>query len=88
MIIPMLEDIKPCITLASGLRAAGINTEIYYNKKNMKGKFNYANKLGIPYVIVIGEDEIQNGTVALKNMETGEQQSVPNDVESIKNIIE
>lgn len=87
MIIPMLEDIKPCITLASGLRAAGINTEIYYNKKNMKGKFNYANKLGIPYVIVIGEDEIQNGTVALKNMETGEQQSVPNDVESIKKIV-
>ena len=87
MIIPMLEDIKPCIALARGLRDAGINTEIYYNKKNMKGKFNYANKLGIPYVIVIGEDEINNGTVALKNMETGEQQSVPNDVEEIKKII-
>lgn len=87
MIVPMLEDIKPCIKLASDLREKGVNTEIYYNKKSMKGKFNYANKLGIPYVIVIGEDEIKNGTVALKNMETGEQQNVPNDIEKIIEIV-
>lgn len=87
MIVPMLEDIKPCIKLASDLREKGVNTEIYYNKKSMKGKFNYANKLGIPYVIVIGEDEIKNGTVALKNMETGEQQNVPNDIVKIIEIV-
>lgn len=87
MLIPMLDDIKPCIKLASDLREKGVNTEIYYNKKSMKGKFNYANKLGIPYVIVIGEDEIKNGTVALKNMETGEQQNVPNDIAKIIEIV-
>lgn len=87
MIIPMLDDIRPCIELASKLREKGVNTEIYYNKKNVKGKFNYANKLGIPYVIVIGEDEIKNGTVALKNMETGEQTEIKNDAEEIKSWI-
>lgn len=83
MLIPMVDDMKPCIKIATELRNNGINTEIYYNQKSIKGKFNYANKLGIPFVIIIGEDEIKNNTVAIKNMITGEQISVNNDVSEI-----
>jgi len=83
MIIPMTEDIKPCIELATKLRNNDINTEIYYNQKSLKGKFNYANKLEIPYVIVVGEDEIKSNTLAIKNMVTGEQVSVNNDIDEI-----
>ena len=70
MIIPMVDDMKACIKVATELRNNGINTEIYYNQKSIKGKFNYANKLGIPFVIIIGEDEIKNNTLAIKNMVT------------------
>ena len=87
MIIPMIDDMKTCIKLATELRNKGVNTEIYYNQKSIKGKFNYANKLGIPFVIVIGEDEIKNNTVAIKNMITGEQVNVNNDVDEILKII-
>ena len=87
MIIPMVEDMKECIKIATELRNNGVNTEIYYNNKSIKGKFNYANKLGIPYVIVIGEDEIKNNNLAIKNMITGEQISVNNNISEILNIV-
>lgn len=87
MIIPMTKDITPCIELATKLRNNDINTEIYYNEKSLKGKFNYANKLEIPYVIVIGEDEIKNNTLAIKNMITGEQVSVSNDIDEILEVL-
>ena len=53
-----------------------IKTQIYVEKAKIKKQFKYANSLEIPYVIVLGEDEIKNGTVSLKNMETGEQQEL------------
>jgi len=87
MIIPMTEDIKPCIELATKLRNNNINTEIYYNEKSLKGKFNYANKLEIPYVIVVGEDEIKTNTLAIKNMITGEQVSVNNNINEILKVL-
>lgn len=87
MIIPMIDDIKPCIKLATELRNNGVNTEIYYNQKNLKGKFNYANKLKIPFVIVIGEDEVNNNSVAVKNMITGEQVCVKNDISEILSVL-
>ena len=55
LIIPMVENLKEPIKLATKLRNAGINTEIYLNEKKIKAKFKYADKLEIPYVIVIGE---------------------------------
>jgi len=73
LIVSMVPDLKPAIDTANVLRKAGINTEIYFDDKKMKAKFKYADKLKIPYVIVIGEDEINMGKVTLKNMETGEQ---------------
>ena len=70
----MIQDLKPAIETANTLRQAGINTEIYFDDKKTKAKFKYADKLKIPYTIVIGEDEIKTGTVTLKNMATGEQE--------------
>ena len=75
LILSMIPDLKPAIETANTLRKAGINTEIYFDDKKIKTKFKYADKLKIPYVIVIGEDEIATGKLTLKNMETGEQES-------------
>ena len=55
LIIPMLEDMTVAIQLASNLRKEGINTEVYLNDKKLKAKLKYADKLKIPYVVVIGE---------------------------------
>ena len=83
LIIPMVEDLEQPIILATKLRNAGINTEIYLNDKKLKAKFKYADKLKIPYVIVIGEDEIKTQTIKLKNMETGEEKELPLEENSI-----
>ena len=61
---------------AQKIRNNGINTQIYVEKSKIKKQFKYANNLEIPYVIVLGEDEINNGTVSLKNMQTGEQTEI------------
>lgn len=89
LIIPMVEDLKEPIKLATKLRNARINTEIYLNEKKIKAKFKYADKLEIPYVIVIGEDEIKENVVTIKNMKTGEEVKVSNnEIDIIKKIEE
>ena len=83
LIIPMLEDLSKPIELASKLREKGINTEIYLNNKKAKAKFKYADKLKIPYVIALGEDEINSEKLKVKKMETGEETTVNFDVDEI-----
>ena len=73
MIVSMVEDYTKSIEIATKLRKEGINTQIYTDNAKIKNQFKYASRMNIPYVIVIGEDEIANNTVSLKNMETGEQ---------------
>lgn len=74
LIVPMLEEnMEMPIKLATKLRENGINTEIYLNDKKLKAKMKYADKLQIPYVIVIGEEEIETGIVKVKNMQTGKE---------------
>ena len=73
LILPMTEDLSPAIALATELRSAGIRTQLHCEEKKFKAKMNYADKLGIPYVIFLGEDEIAAGVVACKDMTTGEQ---------------
>ena len=73
LIVPMVEDMTVPIKLASDLRNNGINTEIFLNDKKLKAKMKYADKLEIPYVIVVGEDEVNSGIVKIKDMKTGEQ---------------
>lgn len=66
------------LEIASTLREAGVNTELYPDPDVKLGKqFKYASVKGIPYVIVLGPDEIKNKTVTLKNLPTGEQQTIP-----------
>ena len=82
LIIPMTEDMTKSIELASNLRKGGINTEVYLNDKKLKAKFKYADKLKIPYVVVIGEDEITSNMVKVKNMCTGEE--IPTELDAKK----
>ncbi len=78
LVIPMGEDtVDAALEAAAVLRAAGVNTDVYYQNKGMKQKMKYANRLAIPYVAIIGEDEKAAGGAMVKNMETGEQQLVP-----------
>lgn len=87
LIIPMTEDMTKSIELASDLRKEGINTEVYLNDKKLKAKFKYADKLKIPYVVVMGEDEISSNTVKIKNMETGEETPTELDAKKICKVI-
>ena len=77
LILPMTEDLSPAITLATALRQAGIRTQLHCEQKKFKAKISYADKLGIPYVIFLGEDEISAGIVACKDMKSGEQTKLP-----------
>ncbi len=65
-----------CLRLATRLRQAGIRTEVYPDSVKMKKQMSYANAQAVPYVALVGENEMQSGTVSLKNMQTGEQQSL------------
>ena len=69
----MSPDLAPAIQLATRLRASGIRTQLYAEDKKFKAKMGYADKLGIPYVLFLGEDEIAAGVVSCKDMATGEQ---------------
>ncbi|CDE83895.1 histidine--tRNA ligase [Clostridium sp. CAG:273] len=73
LVIPMVDDLSKPIILANSLREKNINTEIYLNDKKLKAKLKYADKLQIPYVIIVGEDEINSGVISVKNMITGEE---------------
>ena len=76
LIVPMTENLQKPIEIANTLRNEGINTEIYLNNKKLKAKMKYADKLKIPYVMVIGEDEINSNVFKIKNMETGEEKNI------------
>ena len=76
LIIPITKNLEEPIKLATDIRKLGINTEIYLNDKKLKAKFKYADKLEIPYVIVIGDDEIKLNKVKLKNMKNGEEKEI------------
>ena len=73
LILPMTEDLSAAIALATQLRNAGVRTQLYGEQKKFKQKMSYADKLGVPYVIFLGEEEISSGVAAVKNMRTGEQ---------------
>ncbi|MBD5338636.1 MAG: histidine--tRNA ligase [Bacteroides sp.] len=70
------EEAKRAQKVISILRRAGISAQLYPDAAKMKKQMNYANAEGVGYVAIIGETELADGTVALKNMATGEQRSV------------
>ena len=88
LIVPMLEDMSMPINIANELRKNGINTEIFLNNKKLKAKMKYADKLEIPNVIVIGEDEVNSGIVKIKNMITGEEKECKIGTELIEYFLE
>ena len=79
LVISMVDNMEIPIKIATKLRNQGKKIEVYLNNKKIKAKFKYADKLEIPYVIIIGEDEIANNTVKIKNMQTGEEKEYSQD---------
>ena len=85
LVVSASSDISTCLPVATAFRTASINTELFLTDKKIKAKFKYADKLNIPFVVVIGEDEIANNIVSLKNMKSGEQVQVS--IEEAINIV-
>ena len=73
LILPMTGDLGPAAALATQLRQAGVRTQLYTEQKKFKQKMTYADRIGVPYVLFLGDDEIAQGTVSVKDMATGEQ---------------
>ena len=76
LILPMTEDLTAAISFATQLRQAGVRAQVYGEQKKFKAKMSYADKLGIPYVAFLGEEEIAQGVVKIKDMATGDQQAL------------
>ena len=73
LVLPMTAEPGPAIALAQALRSAGLKVQLYGEQKKFKQKMAYANKLGVPFAVLLGEDEIAEGMCSVKNMLTGEQ---------------
>lgn len=76
LVISTSDDVSECLPIANTFRKEGINTEVYMNDKKMKAKFKYADRLKIPYVAIIGEDELKENKVSLKKLVTGKQDTI------------
>lgn len=76
------------LNIACSLRALGYRVDVEFTGKKLKKSFEYANRENIPYVIVIGEDEVKNGKFKLKNMETGAETEIDiKDLSAIEDVI-
>ncbi len=73
LVLPMTAEPGPAIALAQALRAEGLKVQLYGEQKKFKQKMAYANKLGVPFAVLLGEDEIAENVCSVKNMITGEQ---------------
>ena len=76
LVLPMTADPGPAIALAEMLRSTGLRVQFYGEQKKFKQKMAYADKLGVPFAVLLGEDEIAEGKCSVKNMLTGEQNTV------------
>ncbi|MBO5147781.1 MAG: histidine--tRNA ligase [Clostridia bacterium] len=76
LFIPMSDTVQYTLERATEFRNAGYSVEVYMNDGKMAKKLTYANKLGIPYVVIIGADEKESGVFNLKDMATGEQHKI------------
>ena len=76
LVLPMTQDTAAAVALAEALRSEGVRVQLYGEQKKFKQKMSYADKLGVPYAVLLGEDEIAQGKCSVKNMRTGEQITV------------
>ncbi len=79
LVLPMGSDPGPAIVLAEQLRSHGLRVQLYGEQKKFKQKMAYADKLGVRFAVLLGEDEIAAGKCSVKNMVTGEQITVTAD---------
>lgn len=73
LIIPMTDDLSHAVSLATSMREAGLKVQIFGENKKFKIKVSYADKLGIPFVVFLGEEEINAGVITVKDMASGQQ---------------
>ena len=73
LIIPMTDDLSHAISLSTSMRKTGLRVQLYNESKKFKAKVSYADKMGIPFVVFLGEDEVERGLVTVKDMTTGIQ---------------
>ena len=76
LILPMTEELGPAVAAATALRRAGVRTQLYGEKRKFKAKMAYADKIGVPFAVLMGEDEIREGVLSVKDMRSGEQQKL------------
>ena len=76
LVLPMTADAAAAISLAEQLRSNGVRVQFYGEQKKFKQKMSYADKLGVPYAVLLGEDEIAQGKCSVKDMRTGQQVTV------------
>ena len=76
LVLPMTEELSPAVAAATALRQGGVRTQLYGEKKKFKAKMSYADKIGVPFVVLLGEDEIREGVLSVKDMQSGEQQKL------------
>ena len=79
LVIPMTEEVGPAVAAATMLRQGGVRTQLYGEKRKFKAKIGYADKLGVPFAVLLGEDEIAAGEMSVKDMRTGEQRKLSAD---------
>ena len=73
LVIPMTDDLSHAISAATALRQAGVRTQLYGEKKKFKARMSYADRLAVPFVVLLGEDEIEQGLLSVKDMLSGQQ---------------
>ena len=79
LVIPLVEDPSVSLEIATMLRTQGLSCEVYLEESKMKKKMAYADKIGVPFVVLVGEDEISSGMFVVKNMAARQQTKVPKD---------
>ncbi len=76
LVLPMTADSTPAVALAQSLRSAGLRVQLYGEQKKFKQKMSYCDKLGVPFAVLLGEDEIAAGKCSVKDMRSGQQVTV------------
>lgn len=77
-IAPLDRSLAPAaFTLLMQLRAVGIKADMNHTTRGLRAQFKYADKLGVNYVVVLGEDEVSNGVVKLRDMKSGDEVEIP-----------
>ena len=77
LLLPMTEDLSYAVAAAAELRRAGLRVQLYAEKKKFKAKMSYADRIGVPFTVFVGEDEIRENVLSVKDMRSGEQRKLP-----------